>query len=168
MVELAEGLLASQPAGDQPHELVAPREHGEAAGQPEPPDDETDRLLQACLDRLAAGDTEAKKDLITVAYERLTKRTRQMLKKFPSVQKFNDTGDVADEACMKLLKSLDAIHPENTRRFLGLAGLEIRRVLIDLYRRYKGRESYEANRATNVFQGADGAQQHQSSSGNAN
>jgi len=132
----------------------------EAAGQPEPPDDETDRLLQACLDRLAAGDTEAKKDLITVAYERLTKRTRQMLKKFPSVQKFNDTGDVADEACMKLLKSLDAIHPDNTRRFLGLAGLQIRRVLIDLYRRYKGRESYEANRATNVFQGADGAQQH--------
>lgn len=132
----------------------------EAADNAVPPDDATDGLLQACLDRLAAGDPLAKNDLLAVGYGRLTKRARQMLRQFPAVHQWNDTGDVVQEACLRLVTSLEAIQPENPRRFLGLVGLHIRRVLIDLYRHCRGPESYEANRATNVFRGSDGALHH--------
>lgn len=147
--------------GDQALVAGAPRmKPQDAADEPASPDDATDRLLQVCLDRLAAGDPAAKNDLVTVAHARLWKRAHQMLRRFPSVNTFNQTGDVVNEASVKLLQSLDAIHPENPRRFLGLVGLELRRVLIDLYRHCKGPESYEANRATNVFRGGDGELHH--------
>lgn len=113
----------------------------DAGDEPADPDNTTDRLLESCLDRLAAGDPDAKNDLINVACARLTKRAHQMLGQFPAVHECNETGDVVQEACLRLARSLDSIHPENPRQFLGLAGLHIRQVLIDLHRRCKGPES---------------------------
>lgn len=127
----------------------------------EPDDaDGFERRLQGCLDLLAAGDPRAKDELLGVAYARLQLRARQMLYGFRAVRGSYDTGDVAHEAYLGLHRSLDAIHPENPRQFLGLAALHIRRTLIDLYRRCRGPESYEANRTTNVFRDADGALRH--------
>lgn len=123
-------------------------------------DDEIARRMQSCLDRLVAGDPAAKGDLIAVAYARLEKRAHQMLYGFPAVKRSYDTGDVVQNACLRLMGSLQAVHPENPRRFLGLAGLEIRRTLIDLYRKCRGPESYEANHATNVVRGPDGELRH--------
>lgn len=120
------------------------------------PQDDLERRLQRGLERLAAGDPNAKGDLIAVAYGRLEKRARQMLGTFPAVRRSNDTGDVLQEACLRLARALDAVQPEDPRRFLGLAGLQIRRVLIDLSRHCRGPESYDANHATNVVRGADG------------
>jgi len=122
--------------------------------------DGSDRRLQDCLNRLAAGDPIAKDELIAVAYARLEKRASQMLMGFPAVRKSSDTGDVVQEACLRLVRTLNAIHPTDSRQFLGLAGLHIRRVLIDLYRRCHGPESYEANHATNVVRGNDGHLHH--------
>lgn len=119
-----------------------------------------DQRLQACLNLLAAGDPRAKDELLWVAYTRLEHRARQLLAGFRVIRGSYDTGDVAHEAYLGLHRSLDAIHPENPRQFLGLAALHIRRTLIDLYRRCRGPESYEANRTTNVFRDADGAMRH--------
>lgn len=119
-----------------------------------------DQRLQACLNLLAAGDPTAKDELLWVAYARLEHRARQMMAGFRVIRGSYDTGDVAHEAYIGLHRSLDAIHPENPRQFLGLVALHIRRTLIDLYRRCRGPESYEANRATNVFRDADGAVRH--------
>lgn len=127
---------------------------------PTPPDDgieaETARMLQRCLDRLAAGDPRAKEDLFEVVEAQLRKRAHQVLRKFPAVRQSYDTGDVAQEASLRLIRSLDAIQPEDPRRFLGLVGLHIRRTLIDLYRHCRGPQSYEANRATNAYRRSDG------------
>lgn len=131
-----------------------------AADDPDDSQDATDRLLQKCLDRLIAGDPGAKDELLGVAYERLTKRARQMLRQFPAVRRWNDTGDVVQEACIRLVTTLEAIQPDSPRRFVGLVGLHIRRVLIDLYRHCRGPESYEANRGTNVFRDSDGELHH--------
>lgn len=125
---------------------------------PETPDgaDDWERRLQGCLDKLAAGDPAARNELFGVAYGRLEYRARKMLSGFKGVKGFYDTGDVAQEAAIALDRSLQAIHPENPRRFLGLVALHVKRTLIDLYRKCQGRESYEANRATNVFYDAKG------------
>jgi RNA polymerase sigma factor (sigma-70 family) len=119
-----------------------------------------DRRLQAGLDLLAAGDPTAKEIILAVAYARLVHRASQMLSGCRAIRGTYDTGDVAHEAYISLHRSLDAIHPENPRRFLGLVSLHIRRTLIDLYRRCRGPESYEANRATGVYRGEDGALRH--------
>lgn len=127
-------------------------------GDPELPDgaDDWERRLQNCLDRLAEGDPAARNEIFTVAYGRLEYRARKMLPGFKGLKGFYDTGDVAQEAAVALHRSLAAIHPENPRRFLGLVALHVRRTLIDLYRKCQGRESYEANKATNVFYDAKG------------
>jgi RNA polymerase sigma factor (sigma-70 family) len=119
-----------------------------------------DARLQDCLDRLAAGDPAAKNDLIAAAYAQFERRAHQMLTGFPAVRRSHDTGDVVQEACLRLVRSLEALHPENPRQLLGLAGLHIRRVLIDLYRHCRGPESYEANHATNVARQDDGELRH--------
>jgi len=117
-------------------------------------------LLQRCLDRLAAGDPLAKNDLLQVADAQLRKRAHQMLRTFRLVRQSHDTGDVAQEASLRLIRTLDKIQPEDPRQFLGLVGLHIRRTLIDLYRHCRGPESDEANRATNVYRGPDGEMRH--------
>lgn len=128
--------------------------------EPTPPDDgieaETAWILQRCLDRLAAGDPRAKEDLFQVVDAQVRKRAHQMLRSFRIVRQSYDTGDVAQEASLRLIRSLEAIQPEDPRRFLGLVGLHIRRTLIDLYRHCRGPQSYETNRATNAYRRADG------------
>lgn len=119
-------------------------------------EEDVDSLLQRCLDRLAAGYQSAKNDLITVAYARLTQRAHQLLGGFPVVKQSYDTGDIVNEACLRLMKTLKDVQPDDARSFLGLAGWHIRNELIDLYRRCRGPNSYEANQATNAFRGSDG------------
>jgi RNA polymerase sigma-70 factor (ECF subfamily) len=61
---------------------------------------------------------------------------RTMLRSFPSVRRFNDTGDVVQNAALRLLRSLRQLDPPpaSTRDFFGLAAAEIRRELLDLAR----------------------------------
>lgn len=126
--------------------------------------DPIDRLLQSCLDRLAAGDAatvnDVLNDLLIVAEHRLRKRAHQMLGGFRLVRVTHDTNDVVQETCLKLMTSIQAIKPESPRQFLGLVGKNMRWVLIDLHRRCSGPQSYEANRATNVYRDTDGEVRH--------
>lgn len=123
-----------------------------------------DGLLQSCLDRLAAGDAstmnELLNDLFLVVQARLRKRARQVIRGFRLVRVTHDTNDLMQETSIKLMTSIKALKPESTRQFLGLVGKNMRWVLIDLHRQCSGPQSYEANRATNVFRGSDGELQH--------
>ena len=105
--------------------------------------------LEACIARLGAGDMAARDDLIAFACERMQGMASRMLRRFPKVRRWDETGDVVQNAAIRLYKTLGKITPRDTRGFLGLAAVHIRRELIDLARKHAGPESYAANHETN-------------------
>ena len=108
------------------------------------------RQLEVCIDRLARGDLSAREDLVTFVCHRMEHIARKMLKRFPNVRRWDETGDVVQNATIRLYRSLGNISPRDSKGFWGLAALEIRRELIDLARKYSGPESHAANCETNV------------------
>jgi RNA polymerase sigma-70 factor (ECF subfamily) len=91
------------------------------------------------VDRLRAGDRQAADALLHHVCQRLERLARRMLKGFPNVKRWADTGDVLQSALMRLLHTLEAIRPEDTRSFFNLAAVHIRRELLDLARQFRGR-----------------------------
>lgn len=93
--------------------------------------------LQDCFRRMHAGDAGAEDELLRAAGERLERLARHMLRDFPNVRRCADTGDVFQEAVMRLLRSLRQLDtaPASVREFLGLAAAHIRRELLDMARR---------------------------------
>jgi RNA polymerase sigma-70 factor (ECF subfamily) len=68
-----------------------------------------------------------------------------MLKGFPNVSRWVDTGDVLQNALMRLLRTLQQLQPESMRALYNLAAEHIRRELIDLARHFYGPEGVGAN-----------------------
>jgi RNA polymerase sigma-70 factor (ECF subfamily) len=94
--------------------------------------------IQGLLDRLHAGDESARAELIETACERLTRLTRKMLKGFPRLRRWEQTGDVLQNAGMRLYRSLAELRPASVAEFFRLAALHIRRELLDLTKHYHG------------------------------
>jgi RNA polymerase sigma-70 factor (ECF subfamily) len=92
--------------------------------------------LNDWLQRWRAGDSQAREELLRAAYPRMEALARTMLRSFPALRRFNDTGDVLQNATLRLIRSLRQIDPlpASTREFFGLAAAEIRRELLDLAR----------------------------------
>jgi RNA polymerase sigma-70 factor (ECF subfamily) len=111
-------------------------------------DHPTTLLLQRCLERLQAGDATARDELVTCACERLERLTRKMLRDYPGVRRYEDTGDVRQNASVRLWRSLREVAPASVREFFRLAALHIRRELIDLSRHHFGPEGAGAHHAT--------------------
>ena len=104
--------------------------------------------LQNWLLLLKQGDQDARQRLIEHACERLQLITKKMLRGFPRVRRWEETDDVFVEAVTKLHRSLEAVQPETTQDFYRLATTQIRRVLIDMARRYYGPEGLGAKHET--------------------
>ncbi|HEY7315030.1 MAG TPA: sigma-70 family RNA polymerase sigma factor [Gemmataceae bacterium] len=87
--------------------------------------------------RMRAGDSAASEELLRATGDRLERLARRMLRQFPNVRRLADTGDVCQEAVVRLLRSLRQLDPPpaNVRDYLGLAAAHIRRELLDLARR---------------------------------
>ena len=96
-------------------------------------------LIQQVLDSLVIGDAQAKKELIDLAYERLVFVARKLLGSFVRVRVEEETTGIVNEAYLRLNSSLEHVKPTTVRQFIGLASLEIRRVLLDTIRRMDGR-----------------------------
>jgi RNA polymerase sigma-70 factor (ECF subfamily) len=96
--------------------------------------------LQRCLDRLRAGDESARPELLAAACERLTRLTRAMLRDYPRLKRWEETGDVLQNALVRLHRALQQVTPASPRDFYRLATLQIRRELIDLARHHYGPE----------------------------
>src|SRR5262245_52572469 len=94
--------------------------------------------LQGLVDRMRAGDLAARDELLRGYYARLERLARQMLRAYPRVRRWEETGDVLNPALLRLLRALEDVRPESTRAFLGLAALQIRRELLNLYQHYYG------------------------------
>jgi RNA polymerase sigma factor (sigma-70 family) len=113
--------------------------------------DDEDHALVACLNRFASGDTGARDELIALASERIREIAHRMLRRFPSVRRWDETGDVVQNAMLRLCNALTKVTPSDPRSFIGLAAMQVRRELLDLARKHAGPESYHANHETNVF-----------------
>jgi RNA polymerase sigma factor (sigma-70 family) len=112
--------------------------------------DDTNRHLKDILSRLAAGDLAARDELIAIASERMRGIAHRMLRTFPTVQRWDETDDIVQNAAMRLYRALSQITPRDPRGLIGLAAVQVRRELLDLARRHTGPESYGANHETNV------------------
>ncbi len=102
-------------------------------------------ILQQLLQRAAAGEESAVAALLQHSCDRLTHLTRRMLGDFQRVRRWVDTGDVLQNALLRLLTALRDVKPRTPRDFLALATLQIRRELIDLARHFYGPEGIGAN-----------------------
>src|SRR5437763_11106175 len=101
--------------------------------------------LRDLLGRVAAHDSTARDELLRRTAGNLERLTRKMLGAYPSVRRWEETGDVVQNATLRLLRALEAVRPENPRQFFGLAAEQIRRELIDLARHYYGAHGVGAN-----------------------
>lgn len=119
-----------------------------ACAVPEPPFDtpEFHRLLAG----VRAGDPAARDALIRACHDRLERLARRMLRGFPNVRRWADTGDVFQNAAMRLLRALEQMDVSDTRALFNLAATMIRRELIDLARHFDGPEGVGANHASHA------------------
>jgi RNA polymerase sigma factor (sigma-70 family) len=110
--------------------------------------------LHAYVERLRAGDRGAADDFLRCVCGRLERLARGMLRSFPNVRRWADTDDVLQSALMRLLHTLQAVQPEDTRHFANLAAQHIRRELLDLARHYRNRLDAPAGAASEGGPGA--------------
>jgi RNA polymerase sigma factor (sigma-70 family) len=109
-------------------------------------------MTHQLLRQAVAGDKAAVDDLLRHSCDRLTLLTRRMLGDFQRVKRWADTGDVLQNALLRLVGALGEVKPATPRDFLALATLQIRRELIDLARRFYGPEGIGANHDSRIAQ----------------
>ena len=102
-------------------------------------------VLQSYLDRMRAGDADAGNELLKAVQSRLHKLAARMVRGFPNVRRLADTDDVFQNSVIRLLRTLRKLQPRTPRDFFNLAAVHIRRELIDLARRAKGKETVPLN-----------------------
>lgn len=110
----------------------------------------TTSQLQGLLDRLKAGDDEARKQLINRSCERLRELTHRMFRNYPRLRRREQTDDVLQNSSLRLYKSLSDVRPDTVGKFFGLAATQIRRELRDLCRKHFGPEGTGRNVITNA------------------
>ncbi len=109
--------------------------------------------IQACLDRLAAGDPAARDELIEASLDRLRGLARALLARYPQLRRWVGSDDVLNDAVLRLCRTLEAVPVADTAHFLALAATNIRRELLDLVRHIYGPRGLATNHET---PGADG------------
>ncbi len=91
------------------------------------------------IDRLRAGDDSALNEILAHFEDRLIRLSHLMLSRFPGVRRWEQTGDVFQEAMLRLQQALMKVSPAHPRDFLNLAALQIRRELLSLARTHQAR-----------------------------
>jgi RNA polymerase sigma factor (sigma-70 family) len=111
-------------------------------------------MIGKCLDRLAAGDVQARTQLLNCARDRLQHLARKMLRAdFDRLRRWEETDDVYQNAMLRLYRALQDVVPETPLHFYRLSAQLIRRELLDLARHYYGAEGPAANHASGVLFG---------------
>jgi RNA polymerase sigma-70 factor (ECF subfamily) len=112
-------------------------------------------LYRDWIDRLQAGDDSAFNEILTHFEGRLIHLSRLMLAGFPGVRRWEQTGDVFQEAMLRLQQAMRKVTPAHPRDFLKLAALQIRRELLSLARSYRA----PARPSQAMAPGTDGSDQ---------
>src|SRR5438132_5094838 len=104
--------------------------------------------LHQLIDRLQHGDAEARNELVRSVCSSLERLARKMLQRYPAVHRWEQTGDVLQNALLRLLRALEEIKPPSMRDFFGLAAEQVRRELLDLARHYRSGKGLGRNLAS--------------------
>lgn len=104
--------------------------------------------IQRWLDRLRAGDPSARDRLLHHAAGRLQRLARKMLRDYPRVRRWEETGDVLQNASVRLWRALEELRPPTPRDFFRLAALQIRRELLNLAEHHYGPQGPGAHHAS--------------------
>lgn len=96
--------------------------------------------LHDLVDRIQAGDRQAADALIRRSAERLEGLARKMLRDFPAVRRWEQTGDVLQNSLTRLLRTLRNVTPDSVSGFFRLAARVVRHELLDMVRHYMGPE----------------------------
>lgn len=110
---------------------------------PEPP-----APIRACFERLRAGDPGARAELLRLTHDRVLAMTRKMLARYPAVRRWEGSDDVLQAALIRLERCFAEGLIRSPDDFFRLAATQIRREVIDLFRRYYGPRGIGANHAT--------------------
>jgi RNA polymerase sigma-70 factor (ECF subfamily) len=110
---------------------------------------------------MRAGDDTARQRLIEHSCQRLRGLARKMLRRYPKVRRWEETDDVFVEAVTRLHRALATVQPESPRHFYNLAATQIRRVLIDLSRRYYGPAGIGSRHDTAALKPEDGTPRYE-------
>lgn len=94
------------------------------------------------------GDAEALNALIERSSTRLRNLSRHMLNGSPALRRWTGSDDVLQNSLIRLVRALEAVRPESSRDFFGLAALQMRRELVDLARHFFGPRGHGANHAS--------------------
>lgn len=97
-------------------------------------------LLRRWVERIRAGDLSARDELLRATHDRLERLARKMLRGYPAVKRWEETGDLLQNAVLRLLHALREVEPTSVRDFFGLAAEQMRRELLDLARHYRVRQ----------------------------
>ena len=101
--------------------------------------------ISGWLEQLKRGDRHARDQLLAHFGKRFEKLARRMMRLFPSVRRWEQTGDIIQNASLRMMRSIDAVNFKSSEHFLAHAALQIRRELIDLTRKYLGPQGVGAN-----------------------
>ena len=93
--------------------------------------------LRDLVVRIQAGDRGAEDRLVRAILGRFQNLARRMLNQFPDLRHREQTGDVVQDALLRLLRALKDVTPQTSRDFFNLAAEQIRRQLLDLARRHR-------------------------------
>lgn len=95
--------------------------------------------ITSLIAQVNAGSADARQALLTATSDRLQRLTKNMKKDFPSVSRWEETGDVFQNVMVRLHQALTKVEINDVRHFLRLAALHIRRELLDLCRKHNRR-----------------------------
>jgi RNA polymerase sigma-70 factor (ECF subfamily) len=109
------------------------------------------------VERIRAGDRLAREEMLRAVHARLERLARKMLRRFPSVARWEESGDLLHNAVPRLLRALEEVQPTSVRDFFGLAAEQMRRELLDLARHHRSRRLAGSNPAPNPASNDSGA-----------
>ncbi len=107
-----------------------------------------DTQLQDLIEEAINGNPSAREALLDHACDRLMRMTRAMFHDFPALRRWEQTDDVFQDAMIRLHRALEAVEVDTVRYFFNLAGMQIRRTLLDLAKHHFGPEGAAANHHT--------------------
>jgi RNA polymerase sigma-70 factor (ECF subfamily) len=95
--------------------------------------------LRGWVERIRRGDPSARDEMLRAVHARLERLARKMLRGFPRVARWEESGDLLQNTLLRLLRALGEVEITSVRDFFGLAAEQMRRELLDLARHHQAR-----------------------------